>query len=100
MNEFADCTQEELVKHGLRALRDTLPNETKLSTKNCSVAIVGQTQMFAIYENDDVAAYLSGIEASTRAKRAAAAAEEKATADEPAMDTGSEQQQPATEAST
>ncbi|XP_033629242.1 proteasome subunit alpha type-1-like [Asterias rubens] len=74
MNEFLDCTQEELVKHGLRALRDTLPNETELSTKNCSVAIVGENQKFTVYENDEVAAYLSGIEASARAKRAAAAA--------------------------
>ena len=26
-------TMEELVKHGLRALRDTLPNESELTTK-------------------------------------------------------------------
>ncbi|XP_038047155.1 proteasome subunit alpha type-1-like [Patiria miniata] len=92
LNEFLDCTQEELVKHGLRALRDTLPNETELSTKNCSVAIVGLNQKFAIYENDDVAAYLSGIETSARAKRAAAAAEEdKPAKDASAMDTGGDE---------
>ncbi|XP_022108919.1 proteasome subunit alpha type-1-like [Acanthaster planci] len=100
MNEFPDCTQEELVKHGLRALRDTLPNETELSTKNCSVAIVGQEQKFTIYENDDVAAYLSGIEASARSKRAAAAADgEKPTSGESAMETGGDDQ-PSTEGPT
>lgn len=33
LDKFADCDLEELVKHGLRALRDTLPNEVDLSTK-------------------------------------------------------------------
>ena len=27
LNDFKDCELEELVKHGLRALRDTLPTE-------------------------------------------------------------------------
>ena len=33
LDEFMDCDLEELVKHGLRALRDTLPNEVDLSNK-------------------------------------------------------------------
>lgn len=33
LNSFPDCSLEELVKHGLRALRDTLPNEVELNTK-------------------------------------------------------------------
>jgi 20S proteasome subunit alpha 6 len=33
LDKFSDCDLEELVKHGLRALRDTLPNEVDLSTK-------------------------------------------------------------------
>ncbi|EEC14506.1 proteasome subunit alpha type, putative [Ixodes scapularis] len=48
---------EELVKHGLRALRDCLPNEVELSTKNVSIAIVGKGQDFIIYDDDDVAPY-------------------------------------------
>lgn len=31
LNEFKTCDLEELVKHGLRALRDTLPNEVDLT---------------------------------------------------------------------
>ena len=31
LDEFAGCELEELVKHGLRALRDTLPNEVELN---------------------------------------------------------------------
>ncbi|KAJ8868619.1 hypothetical protein PR048_030158 [Dryococelus australis] len=32
-NEFMTSPTEELIKHGLRALRDTLPNEVELSAK-------------------------------------------------------------------
>ena len=33
LDEFPDCDTDELIKHGLRALRDTLPNEVELNTK-------------------------------------------------------------------
>ena len=33
LNDFKDCELEELVKHGLRALRDTLPTEVVGSQK-------------------------------------------------------------------
>lgn len=33
LNEFPNCPLDELVKHGLRSLRDTLPNESDLSVK-------------------------------------------------------------------
>jgi 20S proteasome subunit alpha 6 len=33
LNEFPTCNLDELIKHALRALRDTLPNEIELSTK-------------------------------------------------------------------
>lgn len=33
LDVFIDCSLEELVKHGLRALRDTLPAEVDLNTK-------------------------------------------------------------------
>ena len=32
-DEFGNCDLEPLVAHGLRALRDTLPNEVDLSNK-------------------------------------------------------------------
>jgi 20S proteasome subunit alpha 6 len=33
LNEFLECSVEDLVRHGLRALRDTLPNEVELTSK-------------------------------------------------------------------
>lgn len=42
LNVFVDCDLQELVAHGLRALRDTLPNEVDLNTKvKCKFKIVG-----------------------------------------------------------
>lgn len=33
LNDLLTCNLDELIKHGLRALRDTLPNEVDLSVK-------------------------------------------------------------------
>lgn len=69
MSEFPDCTLEALVMHGLRALRETLPSETELNLKNCSVAVVGKDQNFQIYEQDEVKTFLEGIEAVEPSKK-------------------------------
>lgn len=37
-NTFLDCDLNDLVAHGLRALRDTLPNEVDLNTKVCETS--------------------------------------------------------------
>jgi 20S proteasome subunit alpha 6 len=56
---FCAGSLEDLVKHGLRALRDTLPSEVSLSTKNCSLGIVSKDMKFVIYDDDQVAPYVS-----------------------------------------
>jgi 20S proteasome subunit alpha 6 len=33
LDKFVDSNQDELIKHCMRALRDTLPNEVELSVK-------------------------------------------------------------------
>ena len=33
LDQFADSNQDELIKHCMRALRDTLPNEVELTIK-------------------------------------------------------------------
>lgn len=62
LDEFKDCDLEELVKHGLRALRDTLPNEVELNTKNVSIGIVGKGQNFKVCLEDEIGKYLQMIE--------------------------------------
>ncbi|CAH1798592.1 unnamed protein product, partial [Owenia fusiformis] len=74
LTSFPDCDLETLIKHGLRALRDTLPTEVDLNTKNCSLGIVGKDQPFTIYDDDAVKDYLALIEGEDRGKGAAAPA--------------------------
>jgi len=92
LDSFKDCDLEELVKHGLRALRDTLPNEVELSNKNVSISVVGKDTPFTIYDDAGVEPFLAGIAGEERrGQRPAAAAEDAPAAadDAPAggMDT-------------
>jgi len=66
LNEFPTNSLDDLIRHALRALRDTLPNEIELSTKNVSVAIVGKDLPFTIYNDDNVKPYLDSIESDSR----------------------------------
>lgn len=59
LDEFPNSTPEELIKHGLTALRETLPNEQELTTKNSSVCLVGKDQDLVIFNDEDVAPYLA-----------------------------------------
>lgn len=61
LDEFKLCNLEDLVKHGLRALRSCLPTGGKLTAENVSIAIVSQRENFAIYEDKSVAPYLASI---------------------------------------
>ncbi|KAK2172188.1 hypothetical protein NP493_986g00039 [Ridgeia piscesae] len=69
LDKFSNCGLEELIKHGLRALRDTLPTETDLNTKNCSMGIVSKDMDFTIYADNDIAQYLQLIEGEERSSR-------------------------------
>ncbi|KAF7264801.1 proteasome alpha6 subunit isoform X2 [Rhynchophorus ferrugineus] len=66
LDEFSSSGLEELIKHGLRALRDTLPPEVDLSTKNVSIGYVGKEQQFKILDEEETAPYLRLIEGEER----------------------------------
>ncbi len=66
LEEFPSSDLDALVLHGLRALRDTLPNEVDLNNKNVSVAVVGKDRKFAIHEEAEVDAWLTAIEGEDR----------------------------------
>lgn len=70
LTEFPNNTLDELIRHALRALRDTLPNEIELSTKNCSLAIVGKDLPFTIFDDEKIKPYLDSIEGDSRAPNA------------------------------
>jgi 20S proteasome subunit alpha 6 len=62
----ASASLEELIKHGLRALRDTLPPEVDLTTKNVSIGYVGKGQNFKILVEDETGPFLAMIQGEER----------------------------------
>ena len=88
LDSFKDCELEELVKHGLRALRDTLPNEVDLTNKNVSISVVGKDHDFTIYDDARVDPFLAGIEGEERRGQRAAAADDEAAPAEDAPAAG------------
>lgn len=70
---FPDASLEELVVHGLNALRDTLAQDKELTLKNTSVAVVGKDTPFKIIEDDEVAPWLDRLDSLSRSTGAPAA---------------------------
>jgi 20S proteasome subunit alpha 6 len=66
LDEVASASLEELIKHGLRALRDTLPPEVDLTTKNVSIGYVGKGQNFKILVEDETGPFLAMIQGEER----------------------------------
>jgi 20S proteasome subunit alpha 6 len=80
---FSSCTKEELVLHGLKALRECLPQEKELNIQNTTVAIVGRGDAFVVDDDDKVAQWLEllgGEVGSTRARQAKEREENEAAA--------------------
>ncbi|KYQ91643.1 20S proteasome subunit C2 [Tieghemostelium lacteum] len=60
---FATCTLEQLILHGLRALRETIPNnDTGLNSKNVSIGVVGENYPFTLIEEEATLPYLNMLE--------------------------------------
>jgi len=91
LDTFPECTLEELVKHGLRALRDTLPSEIELTQKNCSLGIASKDKKFDILDDDTVAPYLALIEGEERGSRGVQQADPAAAPMEAEEDAGAQQ---------
>lgn len=72
--DFPSASPEELILHGLRALRDSLAQDKELTIENTSIALVGEGQEFKIIENEDAKEWLEklGDVGSTRTRRAEA----------------------------
>ncbi|XP_047515872.1 proteasome subunit alpha type-1 isoform X2 [Pieris napi] len=66
LTSFHDCDLQDLVAHGLRALRDTLPNEVDLNTKNVSIAIVGPKTVLRVADEAELSRFLALVEGEER----------------------------------
>lgn len=60
--KFLDCNLDELIKHGLHALRDTLQQDKELTILNTSLGIVGPNHKFQVIEGDALAPYLAQMD--------------------------------------
>ncbi|KAK9373557.1 nucleophile aminohydrolase [Lipomyces chichibuensis] len=87
-DQFPEASLEDLVLHGLRALRDTLAQDKELLAQNTSIGIVGLDTKFTLYDNDDVRGWLEklGDVGSTRGRRPPEEPEPEATEDAPVTD--------------
>jgi 20S proteasome subunit alpha 6 len=66
LDKFANCNLNELVRHGLLALRECLPNDMELNSKNVSLAIVGKDHPFTVYDDQKVEQFLALITEAER----------------------------------
>jgi len=81
---FENASLDELIKHGLTALRETTQSSSEgLTVKNCSVGIVGDHQTFTLIEGAKLATYLDGLEGTSTT----ATATKEPVATETRMDT-------------
>jgi len=62
LDKFSECSKEELIKHGLEALKGTLPNEDLLTSSNISIGVVGKGENFHILDDKENQAYVDAIE--------------------------------------
>lgn len=81
-NEFADSSLEELIVHGLNALRDTLAQDKELTLKNTSIAYVGVDTPFKQLDEELVVPWLDKLDSVSRGSGAnpTSATEEPAAA--------------------
>ena len=63
LDSFADCSRDELIKHGLLALKESLAQDKELTVDNTSLAVIGITEgkdgrkkldAFKLYDGQDV----------------------------------------------
>jgi len=49
--EFTDCPRDDLIRHGLRAIKASQPDE-ELDVSNCTVGVVGVGEPFTVYDGE------------------------------------------------
>jgi 20S proteasome subunit alpha 6 len=58
LDKFADCDREELVRHALRALKESLSQDKELTVDNTSVGVSGIGEDFKLYEGNELSGWL------------------------------------------
>lgn len=71
LDEFDACGREELGRHALKALRESLQGDKELGVENTSLALGGIGEKFVLLEGENVRTWLDSV--SDRAEAAAPA---------------------------
>jgi 20S proteasome subunit alpha 6 len=69
IDAFADCSREDLVKHGLKALKESLVQDKELTVENTSVGVVGintengkkKIEPFKLYDGFEVKTWIDSV---------------------------------------
>lgn len=70
LDKFHDCGREELIRHGLRALKESLVQDRELTVDNTSVGVLGtvvgkdgvaKVEPFQVFDGQDVAAWIESV---------------------------------------
>jgi len=73
--QFPDCSSDDLVRHALRSLRESVQDKDKgLTVDNCVVCVIGRDTPFSIVAEDKMAAFLKELESVPLVSNPAAAA--------------------------
>ncbi|KAF2280483.1 N-terminal nucleophile aminohydrolase [Westerdykella ornata] len=58
LEEFEGASREELIKHALRALKESLSQDKELTVDNTSVGVAGIGENFTLFEGQEIAEWL------------------------------------------
>lgn len=58
LEQFETCGREELIRHALRALKDSLSQDKELTVENTSLGIGGEDEEFQLWEGQSIAGWL------------------------------------------
>ncbi|THX93055.1 N-terminal nucleophile aminohydrolase [Aureobasidium pullulans] len=58
LDQFEGSSREELIKHALRALNESLPQDKELTVDNTSLGVSGLEENFTMYEGQQIAQWL------------------------------------------
>jgi 20S proteasome subunit alpha 6 len=58
LDQFEGSSREELIKHALRALNESLPQDKELTVDNTSLGVSGLDENFTMYEGQQIAQWL------------------------------------------
>lgn len=58
LEHFDACGRDELVKHALRALRESMPQDKELSVENTSLGVGGKGEKFELIEGEKARSWL------------------------------------------